>query len=141
MVSSQESQGIASCTPSQFAKRLEWLNGTALGSPVVPEVAKITAREESSALPNLPLMSGRGPSSQHKVHKCPCFVSSSPASFLTSSERTRANGSTKSSVPSRASIPDLTFSGTILPLSFQTARDRARIIGQFGIRTTSRCPS
>ena len=47
-VSAPVTEGIIARVASQFERKFPCVNGTAFGSPVVPDVAKITARSSGS---------------------------------------------------------------------------------------------
>ncbi|MPL97909.1 hypothetical protein SDC9_44105 [bioreactor metagenome] len=117
------------------------MRGTALGIPVVPEVAKITASESSSREVSFTVQAGRAAERDSATTTGTSCSSRAVFSSSRPGATTTAQGSTRSRVPMRDGRPDFAFRGEIAPPRFQAARDRASTRGEFGRSTASLYPA
>ena len=124
----------------QLSMRLAWVSGTALGSPVVPEVEKITANSSGSGSVAFPLKSGSASLSGQVTQGHPALATASARSFFTAPDSTTSKGRSRFNVLSREASPAFSFSGQKAPPSRHVAITRASVAGQLGIMATSRCP-
>ena len=84
--------GMASNIPRHWSSRFAWVMGTALGSPVVPEVEKMTARSSVSGSAGRPVRAGGVPSVGNRAQDRPASRMASVRLPLTPSETTTAKG-------------------------------------------------
>ena len=120
--------------------RLAWVSGTALGSPVVPEVEKITHSSGASGSVGFPVKAGSASLSGQVTQGHPALATASTRSFFTALDSTTAKGRSRVRVLSREASPAFSFSGQKAPPSRHVANTRASVAGQLGIMATSRCP-
>ena len=142
------SPGTRSGTCSKQAlmslNKFSCVSGTAFGSPVVPEVEKITANFLScsvtgSSLPVIcvPFANSEG---LNLTHGLSADFRASSSSGFTLSEITTLNGCRRSSVRISEISPVFSFSGQNTPPSLHAASITANITGLFGMRTANLCP-
>ena len=130
---------------STLLKIFSCVKGTALGSPVVPEVEKITANflSSSSAGAVTPVKFSEPVifSKLNLEQRQPEFFKESSSSFLTPSDKATAKGFNNFKVFNKEISPVFSFNGQNTPPSFHVAYIKASAIGEFGIKTASLCPS
>ena len=108
-----------------------------MGRPVVPDVAKITARSSFPAREGRPAIAVKGASrgERHQVRECSVRACSKSS---ISAPSTTAKGSTSSRIPMEVGTPAFVLMGTIAHPKEHTARESAKTIGEFGIITAKR---